>query len=468
MYGLEGFTTDFNILADIFNRPWFSRMWTIQELVLGFRASILCGQSELLWSDFLPAIACLANFEQATTKVFVNESLYYYKLSIYQKLRNYIHPQLALALGPWDKRMSKILASVHALSSQNPRDKMYALYGYLTVLGIRNLPPVDYNLPVAQVYSDFTKTAILHDQSLDLLYDLGCKRVIADLPSWSPDWSTYTEHMPIFHEQFRAAKNSSLRFIFTEGELHLPGIVIDTVKRRPRSSIPPEVSIELGRSQNVYLPNMIQRVQTWQEWISLAARLRTSPTGQEIGEVLFNTLIQNGFIGSLPHHKLSDQVLKEYPVWLTMLQAYHPDKAHRETCIGALDHAVETALDHPTTWKVYFSGDQDPLPVINTPEWRIMIAVNYGGAQNIHQWIYKLTAGKTLFTTGEGYMGIGSDLIQEGDRVVLIPSFNLPMIVRGCEDGSHRFVAPAYIHGIMDGEKWPDNEADVLTHFVFK
>ncbi|KFZ17215.1 hypothetical protein V501_01849 [Pseudogymnoascus sp. VKM F-4519 (FW-2642)] len=367
--------------------------------------------------------------------------------------------------------MSKILALVHTMKSWDPRDKMYALYGYLTALGITSLPPVDYNLPVAQVYLDFTKTAMLHDQSIDLLYRIGCKRVVQGLPSWCPDWSTYTVgNWPIRHEHSRAAKNSNIRFVFAEErELHLPAIVIDTVKRRPNSSIPPEVPIEVNLTRDVYLPNMIQRVQTWLDWIDLASRLPAYPTGQEdCEEALFKTLIQNGYFGSLPHHKLSDQVLEEYPIWFNLLQAYRPNRDHKEIFIGAIDHAVEMALYRPEVWKVYFSNNQDPLPVINTPEWRIMIAVNNGGAQNIHYWIYQMTTAKTIFITEEGYIGIGSDLIQEGDKVILIPGFNVPMIVRECEDGSHHLVAPAYVHGVMDGEKWPDNEADVLTYFVFK
>ncbi|KFY41442.1 hypothetical protein V494_03001 [Pseudogymnoascus sp. VKM F-4513 (FW-928)] len=366
--------------------------------------------------------------------------------------------------------MSKILALARTMKSWDPRDKMYALYGYLTVLGITSLPPVDYNLPVAKVYLEFTKTAMLHDQSIDLLYRIGCKHVVQGLPSWCPDWSTYTAgDWPILHEHSRAAKNSNLRFVFAEErELHLPAIVIDTVKKRPNSSMPPEVPIEASLTRDVYLPNMIQRVQIWLDWIDLASRLPAYPTGREdCDEALFKTLIQNGYFGSLPHHKLSDQVLEEYPIWGNLLQAYRPNRDHKEILIGAIDHAVEMALDSPEVWKMYFSDNQDPLPVINTPEWRIMIAVNVG-AQNIHQWIFRMTAAKTIFITEKGYIGIGSDLIQEGDKVILSPGFNVPMIVRECEDGSHHFVAPAYIHGVMDGEKWPDNEADVLTYFVFK
>jgi len=204
------------MLNNVFQRKWFTRMWTVQKLALGFNAWILCGKSELQWGDFMCAISCLAVIERFHFHSICNESRFWLRLSVYQQLRAVIHPQLALVPGAQDKRICKIITSAHYLSSWDPWDKLYALYGYFTVLGIRNLPPVDYKVPVAQFYSEFTKAAILHDQSLDLLYALGGKRTVNDLPSWTTDWSTPSELCNIPHDRFSVSKTSLLRCSFGE------------------------------------------------------------------------------------------------------------------------------------------------------------------------------------------------------------------------------------------------------------
>jgi hypothetical protein len=38
------------ILHDLFSRTWFSRMWTIQEVVLGKRCLVQCGSATVCWS----------------------------------------------------------------------------------------------------------------------------------------------------------------------------------------------------------------------------------------------------------------------------------------------------------------------------------------------------------------------------------------------------------------------------------
>jgi hypothetical protein len=72
----------------------------------------------------------------------------------------------------------------------------------------------------------------------------------------------------------------------------------------------------------------------------------------------------------------------------------------------------------------------------------------------------------TFFTTQRGYMGMSADTLQAGDRIMLISGVAIPMVVRFDCDGSYRLVAPAYIHGIMSGELWPESDGD-LSEFIF-
>jgi len=62
-----------------------------------------------------------------------------------------------------------------------------------------------------------------------------------------------------------------------------------------------------------------------------------------------------------------------------------------------IDGYHTTALQRPAVWALYFKNDIDPIPVINTPQWRIMIALNDASTQAVHRWIYKMASGATFF-----------------------------------------------------------------------
>ncbi len=469
------------MLQDIFARSWFTRMWTVQELSLGADALIICGDSEMPWPRFQYSMTWLAQIEKTTTPDTANDSQFLPRIHIYQRLRGIIQPTLSPHLvteRQKDRRVSTMLALTHPLSSWDPRDKIYGLYGCFSALGCRDLPPVDYNRPVSRVYSDYARSTMLREQSLDLLYSLGHKPAIPDLESWSPDWSTYGKHWRHpWPERVAASKASKPRFSFVgESELHAAGVVIDTVKDRPSSSLPETEDISPGELARVLPPpdrvlsQMKQMVQTWQEWVVLAIQLGTGayPPGTT-WEVFVRALVQNGVVGLLPHHIIADDVLAEVGTWVSILMSSHPSVTVDQWVLDLIDEAVKIAVERPAIRIVYFhEGVVDPEPIIATPAWRIVMAANYCGTRDLHRWIFKMTSGRTFFTTEKGYMGTGSDMTQAGDQVALISGMRFPMIIRRNSDGTYRLVCPAYVHGVMNGEKWPEDEGTGVKDLVFK
>jgi hypothetical protein len=66
-----------------------------------------------------------------------------------------------------------------------------------------------------------------------------------------------------------------------------------------------------------------------------------------------------------------------------------------------------------------------------------------------------------FFTTSAQYIGKALRSAQEGDVVMLISGVDLPMIARKAGE-TYRLVSPAYVYGIMNGQKWPDSEEDLI------
>ncbi|KAK3315634.1 heterokaryon incompatibility protein-domain-containing protein [Apodospora peruviana] len=511
IYGREG-TPSSNMLSDIFSRLWFSRMWTVQELVLGHRALIVCGNQELPWADFVSTMVLLARIEQSasSTAVITNDAVFFPKLQIYQQLRGHVHPALnagmVSARQQDARKMSAILTMLHPLSSWDPRDKLYALHACFGALGIRDLPPVDYNLPVAQVYGAYARATMVREQSLDLLYALDHKRSVQGLASWSPDWSSYGSVWKICRERFAATGDSKASFMFAgpeDGELHLAGVVIATIKHRPSLNLPPRgrdsgsgINDDHRQQQQdleLLLANMTQQVQTWQEWARLASSQSSNtsstanssgyyqPTNQTWPDAFLRTMLQDGVTGPLPHQVLPAEVLDEFWNWIGILFAYAQpdDDPNKKEIVDMVDEAVKFALARPAVRLVYFpeggvgvEQQQQSAVVVNTPAWRIMMAINYGGARAINAQIFEKTAGRTFFVTEAGYMGTGSELIRAGDLVVLVAGMTVPMIMRseshdgGGGTGSNSYyslVCPAYVHGVMNGEKWPANGEGLIN-----
>jgi len=57
-----------------------------------------------------------------------------------------------------------------------------------------------------------------------------------------------------------------------------------------------------------------------------------------------------------------------------------------------------------------------------------------------------------FFVTEQGYLGLAQGVLAASDRVVVLFGTEMAFILRPVENGAHRIVGEAYVHGIMDGE----------------
>jgi hypothetical protein len=61
-------------------------------------------------------------------------------------------------------------------------------------------------------------------------------------------------------------------------------------------------------------------------------------------------------------------------------------------------------------------------------------------------------AGRKVFRTQNGYVGLGPAGLLDGDILVVFFGASLPYILRPRDGGVYEFVGEAYCEGIMDGE----------------
>ncbi|EZG04991.1 hypothetical protein H106_05237 [Trichophyton rubrum CBS 735.88] len=148
-------------LRSLFNRPCFSGLWLVQQLIYAKRPHILCGDRSVAW----PYWSSMPNGIRRCA------SLLLFNREAWTRLV--------------DKSYYNILR--HALTHEclDPRDKIYAILGLLGETGIS----VDYSLPVEVVYTGITAYLLQNHRSFRLFDLLGANEQRINIPSWVPDYS---------------------------------------------------------------------------------------------------------------------------------------------------------------------------------------------------------------------------------------------------------------------------------------
>lgn len=165
---------EFASIAQILDRPWFGRLWVVQEIRLASSAAVVvCGYKHAKWDLVQAAIYLI--FRKRLGK------------SDYQAIR----PRLLTinnSFFKWfESTLRDVLFKTQELACREAGDKVYAVLGITShQLGIR----ADYTLRAADIYEDVVRRHIAHYGSLDVLRDCDISRRGQTLmPTWVPDWA---------------------------------------------------------------------------------------------------------------------------------------------------------------------------------------------------------------------------------------------------------------------------------------
>ena len=203
------------------HRPWFSRVWVLQEVALADCALAICGSKCVPWANFPAWWAQNAAYLQDRTPPSILAYNPAMKKSFLQQL--------------YDTRVSR---------ASDPRDKVYALAGILSPEDRFVLAP-DYRKSVAEIYAEVAAKIIKHQSSLRILSAtqlIGeqCPKFDGTSGSWVPNWSkesllTSLGLSNLYLEPYDAGGSIALTKFETREEmdfLHLKcyGITLDVIQ----------------------------------------------------------------------------------------------------------------------------------------------------------------------------------------------------------------------------------------------
>jgi hypothetical protein len=153
------------------SRPWFNRIWVLQEVALAEHALAICGSICIPW-------ACIPAWWAANV----------------ENLRSSFAPPPTLSIDPIALKRSSLLQQLHdtRLSrATDPRDKVYGLIGLLSPEDKLSVM-VDYTQSIDIVYKYVASSIMSREKSLKVLSAVATinthDRPRSSLPSWVPDW----------------------------------------------------------------------------------------------------------------------------------------------------------------------------------------------------------------------------------------------------------------------------------------
>jgi hypothetical protein len=180
-------------IRQLLRRPWFGRLWTIQEAVLSRNLFLKCGHAEACWDDFAAWCYYLAEtglVHWLTGNVALDEEYGGNAHTIYlfpqgAAVVNSIQANRVQGLTLVQKEyLLGILVSTRYAQATDPKDK---IYGVLGIADSNITPNYSSNKSAREVYREACLT-----QLPQFIYELlSCVDHQDPLkPSWVPDWST--------------------------------------------------------------------------------------------------------------------------------------------------------------------------------------------------------------------------------------------------------------------------------------
>lgn len=410
------------IWADIgalFERPWFERVWIIQEVVVATSVRVVCGKWMIDWNDLLAVIEIITRESQASsTHRFSKARPTWRRFSTLARLRE--------REAKHDRRpLLELLEDFRDSKSSIDHDRFFCLLG-LAIDGNDKNFVLDYHLSFDVLVRKYAWAFIQQGKVLELLYRAGIgSRKAAYFPSWIPDWTV--------------AKPSSLRTLTTWGmpsaassrsearidassmtndlELRLYGIKVDEIKMISKSSnVIEELALYLSEVDSMVRSSSshLERGLNWKAPIAGAWRCR-----------------HDG-----PSMKDSYTALRKYL---------------------AMDiNDTETSKAGAGTQKV---SSGSPTHDSNSKDFL------WAQSQNYYLALQGNLVGWKFVVTHRQYVGIAPSTAREGDVVSVIEGGMVPFLLRKDKSstGSFSLVGECYIHDLMDGEA---ERLDVLEEVI--
>lgn len=449
-------TSSIQSFVHLIQRPWWTRIWVVQEVLLAQTVTIHCGSVffELDFEILGPMLReiVLEKAESITARTTdtnlpgmsperlkLEDDLFQ---ALTKAISSFVMAENSIKSAQAPIATLKTMLSLGPLRATDLRDKVFGCLGMLPEMAKRLQP--DYTASVAKVYSVATYSLIHCFQTLHpICYHQ--KSINSDSPSWSLRFDREGEIHEDLPRLFRAWAAEGWdewhlppRFPIPDTEeviLKVQGCCLDeVVSCHPTHPDWVKYSEELSKDRGMN-EHYLSCHQEWRSFFGLDPKASSEAAyvaGSSMEEAYWSTASFNvRYVdGSKELRKLGKDDVR------TVIETMqHRVKSHTASAERSSSESEETsALVRDYDFGVLAATARDDYPLINGQE-------QYGAC---------------FFVTSRGYIGLAMHEIQPGDQVFILNRAPLPMILRRHEiDASlnvYEVMSASYVHGVMQGE----------------
>ena len=443
-YGI--FLRQWAAFFELFERPWFSRAWTVQEAVLSSNAWITCGDNAISWSALVGALL-FAFTDQSWIFEFYGTTKMNTLLWLY-------HSQAEVARGT--KRFHyEILARHRQSEAFDLRDTVFAFRGLSGHASFEeyNIIP-NYKRNAETLFTELAVATLSQASNLDFLSipRLQSSKDSLNLPSWVPDWSCREPLCCSFLQlELGGATSRQLTpYNATKGSLYHP--IIDDETKRIKTPLQ-LFGYTVGRITTQSKCWDLQDTKGFQSIVKQAIVLQK------------NQVLVNDWRAVA----LADTMSEDDP-YVTGETVYD---AMWQTCVAG----IFANGNKEKTAKTYsrFESRQRILRIIPRLglqdylwPWMLVVLVGHilrllgiANPEMEFRTSVSFMINRRLFRTDNGYMGLGPAIAEVGDYVVLVKGARMPFIVRP-RGKLWELMGDAYLHGAMSGHLWNEEKCHLM------
>lgn len=447
--------------TNLLDRQWFKRVWVIQEIILSRAVLVQIGRLKLQWSIIIDACTSVVKFNLYDLDHMRQRCFFVLALEERRKGYNEVRRQNrengrvdleSTTLSGFAKliHLGALQMWTRHCGATDPRDKVFALMNICLPEHHSisdSLPPIDYRLSIAEVY---TRTArywfkCAPSKPLQFLSAVDNSYDATDLPSWVPDWRRRWKSEVISRHGFKGAG--------------LPAKAVAAFPEVPSPfSLPLRFTVRgcllLMRIQDiepVKLP-----AQGWKT--ARHAELLNAWKGPYPTTLLsYHQAFVRAVHPSIPADLDLEGLERPFCYWrwalarlrgLTLLPAAIP---HDDGTVSYV--TVEMPLEAGEALAGGHADAQNGRPY--TQE---LLYGTLPGSYKIPTPVpaEPLVHGRRFFVSDNGFVGLVPEQARPGDEICVLFGGYAPVVLRRKESGAFGFVGECYVFGLMAGEALED------------
>jgi hypothetical protein len=415
-------TKDWNALCAFLRRPYWNRLWVVQELAVNHNHTLLlCGTRKLTRDMVKMAALCCQKLLRDNSPAIntSNENAFNISTRVFRLVD--IEPTLCQDATP----MRVLHLSREALASDN-RDKVYGILGLLDPSIASQINP-DYSEQntVQRVFTALTIAIIQATLNLDHIA-YGPDALTPTWPSWVQDLrlSFRRNHVRYLRGSKASLQHpSDFSFLDTNDPIRLrvKGVYADTID---------------GIASSPFLTDL-----------PIYPRYTPTRYNKSTSRILGRTL-------AMDHPKLH-----KYPAFMRL--PWHCEDGRFSSLIASGGYAKFQSFREQNRdfiingqpLESYFPAHPDTKSTAKAMAYHLHFAV-------------VSMEGRKLVTTNTGLVGLVPEAVRRGDIVVILLGCNFPVLLRPYGE-MYRVVGECYMHGLMEGEFFEGKDEKDLEYRDF-